>query len=86
MAATTTELWPSLANTVMAPWKHTTSLPARRSVPSKENKSAESQQVSRNTVVLGHPTDSTCRHPNFEFPTFYKESTLHLSLIHDLLP
>jgi hypothetical protein len=86
MAATTTELWPSLANTVMAPWKHTTSLPARRSAPSKENKAAESQQVSSSSVVLGHYTDLTRRHPNFEFPTFYKKLTFHLSLVHDLLP
>lgn len=49
MAATTTELWPSIANTMMSPWKHTTSIPPRRSGSSKDkagqNEAVESQQV-----------------------------------------
>ncbi|KAM5342984.1 hypothetical protein ACJ41O_013950 [Fusarium nematophilum] len=36
MAAATTELWPSIANTMMVPWRGSTTLPSRRSVPSKE--------------------------------------------------
>ncbi|KAM0253168.1 hypothetical protein ACHAP5_000638 [Fusarium lateritium] len=51
MAATTTELWPSIANTMMSPWRHTTSLPPRRSGYSKDsagqNKAVEPQQVTK---------------------------------------
>ncbi|KAG5661135.1 hypothetical protein KAF25_002778 [Fusarium avenaceum] len=51
MAATTTELWPSIANTMMSPWKHTTSIPPRRSGSSKDkagqNEAVESQQMTK---------------------------------------
>jgi ATP-dependent metalloprotease len=49
VAATTTELWPSISNTLMSPWKHTTSLPARRPVSPnetvKQTKTAEPHQA-----------------------------------------
>lgn len=49
VAATTTELWPSISNTLMSPWRHTTSVQARRSGSSKEaireNKAAEPHQA-----------------------------------------
>ncbi|KAF5657895.1 atp-dependent metalloprotease [Fusarium heterosporum] len=54
MAATTTELWPSIANTVMFPWRHTTSMPSRRSTYSKDNlgqnKVVEPQQSTKPRV------------------------------------
>ncbi|KAF4343390.1 ATP-dependent metalloprotease [Fusarium beomiforme] len=37
VAATTTELWPSITNIVMAPWRHTTSVTPSRSVRSKNS-------------------------------------------------
>ncbi|CAJ0552905.1 Ff.00g009830.m01.CDS01 [Fusarium sp. VM40] len=51
MAATTTELWPSIANTMMSPWRHTTSIPPRWSGSSKDkagqNEAVESQQMTK---------------------------------------
>lgn len=55
MAAATTELWPSIANTVMVPWRGSTSPLPRRFPSSKDNveqsvartKVAEPQHVSR---------------------------------------
>jgi hypothetical protein len=89
MAATTTELWPSITNTVMAPWRHMTSLPARRQVPSKEtvkeNKVAEPHQVSCSSVVLKHHTDPDRRQPNFGCPNSFKRLTWPPSLVHDFL-
>ncbi|KAG7422352.1 P-loop containing nucleoside triphosphate hydrolase protein [Fusarium sp. MPI-SDFR-AT-0072] len=49
MAATTTELWPSITNIAMAPWRHMTSVTPSRSVPSKngveQTKVTEAQRV-----------------------------------------
>ncbi|KAF4979708.1 hypothetical protein FZEAL_4136 [Fusarium zealandicum] len=48
MAAATSELWPSIANAVMVPWKGSTAPVSRRSIPSKEN---NDQPATRNKLA-----------------------------------
>ncbi|KAF5012530.1 hypothetical protein FDECE_1429 [Fusarium decemcellulare] len=48
MAAATTELWPSIANTAMAPWRGSTTPLSRRSNSSKEN---VDQPISKSKVA-----------------------------------